>query len=302
MRLKKFNFKLKDKIEVEKTKNQKYRFIEHILFPPKSVNLEKLRSSLSNKTVLITGASYGIGEELAYLLAMDSIHLILVGRTEEKLNLVKKTVESNGATAEVQALDLRNEEQLDSFIEALISREKGIDVFVSNAGKSIRRSIYDSLDREHDFERTMAINYHVPVKLCLALIPILEKNNGQIINISAINVLIEPMPEWAAYQASKSAFDQWFRSVVPEVNARGIATSTIYLPLVKTRMITPTKAYDKMPAMKAPHVARLIGKMIVHRKRIHKPWWLKFAEQGSFLFRRPIQAHLRRKYKKDTNA
>jgi hypothetical protein len=67
-------------------------------------------------------------------------------------------------------------------------------------------------------------------------------------------------------------------------------------------MIAPTKAYDKMPAMKASHVARLIGKMIIGRKRIHKPWWLKFAEQGSFLFRRPMQAHLRRKYKKDANA
>ena len=133
-------------------------------------------------------------------------------RTEEKLNLVKNEVESKGATAEVRALDLRNEEQLEAFILGLTLREKSIDVFVSNAGKSIRRSIYESLDRGHDFERTMAINYYVPVKICLALIPILERNSGHILNISAINVLIEPMPEWAAYQASKSAFDQWFRS------------------------------------------------------------------------------------------
>lgn len=103
----------------------------------------------------------------------------------------------------------------------------GLDVIVSNAGKSIRRSIHDSLDRYHDFTRTMAINYFAPVRLLLSIIPLLEKNKGQIINVSTINALLLPIPYWAAYQASKGAFDTWFRSVAPELNAIGIATTTI---------------------------------------------------------------------------
>jgi NAD(P)-dependent dehydrogenase (short-subunit alcohol dehydrogenase family) len=57
----------------------------------------------------------------------------------------------------------------------------------------------------------MALNYHAPVRLLLRLVPRLRERRGQIVNVSALNLLMNPMPYWAAYQASKSAFDQWLR-------------------------------------------------------------------------------------------
>ncbi len=264
---------------------QKYSLIEHLLFPPTRLNASKLKNQLNGKVVLITGASYGIGESLSRLLAHTNAHLILVGRTREKLIEVQKSIQSEGGSAEIFPVDLRNDDEIQSLIRHL-NALPSLDVFVNNAGKSIRRPLVESLDRYHDFSRTMAINYEAPVKLMLALLPQLQKSQGHVINISAINVLIAPAPYWAAYQASKTAFDQWFRSATPEIEHLKINTSTIYLPLVKTRMIAPTSSYDKMPAMTPEHVAKIIGKCIANKKRIHKPWWSFFGELGSVLFRR----------------
>jgi NAD(P)-dependent dehydrogenase (short-subunit alcohol dehydrogenase family) len=172
-------------------------------------------------------------------------------------------------------------------IEQLHQRPKGIDIVVSNAGKSIRRSIFDSLDRFHDFGRTMNLNYFGPVQLMLSLIPDLVARQGHVINISAVNVLLAPLPMWSAYQASKTAFDQWFRTVAPELNARGVRTTSIYLPLVRTRMIEPTEAYKNMPAMQPEDVAHLICQALYSRRRTYAPWWLIVGQLASVLFRWP---------------
>lgn len=266
--------------------SRKYSLLEHVLFPKKRLNREKLFKKLENKTVLITGATFGIGEQLSLLLAQSNAKLILVGRTEEKLQILKTQIENLGGAAQIIPTNLTVENDIQNLINILLELPNGIDYFISNAGRSIRRSINESLDRFHDFERTMAINYYAPVKLMLKLIPILKKNKAQVINVSAINVLLAPAPKWAAYQASKVAFDHWFRCVLPELKVDNVVCTTIYLPLVKTRMIAPTKAYDKMPAMKPEEVAKLIGKYMLNRKRKFQPWWLIYGQLGSVLFRR----------------
>jgi len=267
------------------TDSRKYSLLEHVLFPKKRLNCKKLFKKLEGKTVLITGATFGIGEQLSLLLAESGIQLILVGRTEDKLGLLKNQIEKIGGRAQIIPTNLTDENEIQNLIDILLKLPNGLDYFISNAGRSIRRSINDSLDRFHDFERTMDLNYYAPVKLMLKLIPMLKKNSAQVINVSAINVLLTPAPKWSAYQASKVAFDHWFRSVGPELKVDNVACSTIYLPLVKTRMIAPTKAYDKMPAMKPEEVAKLIGKYLLTRKRIFQPWWLIYGQLASILFR-----------------
>lgn len=261
--------------------------IERLLFfPLLRVNQAKLQQQLAGKRVLITGASYGIGECLAARLAGTGVHLLLVARTAEKLQEVQQRVAAKGGRADIFACDLTNTTEVQALLVQL-QQVGAIDIVVNNAGKSIRRSIFASLDRFHDFTRTMNLNYFGPVQLLLGLIPGLVAQRGQVINISAINVLLAPMPMWAAYQASKSAFDQWLRSVAPELNARGVATTTIYLPLVRTRMIEPTAAYKNMPAMQPEEVAALICRAMLSRQQTYMPWWLPAAQLASLLFRRP---------------
>lgn len=264
---------------------KKYNWLERILFLPTFINKEKLKRELRGKTILITGASSGIGKELSYFLADLEVHLILVARREEILGTMKDEIERKTARVSVYRADLREQNEVEGLLSFIQNSPNGLDIIVSNAGKSIKRSIYDSLDRYHDFQRTMSVNYFAPVQLLLSLIPNLEKNGGQIIQISTINTMLLPFPYWAAYQASKSAFDTWFQAAAPELNARGISTTSIYLPLVRTPMILPTKEYRTMPAMNPEHVAQIVSKSMYTKKKKYRPWWLIIGQVTSVLFR-----------------
>ncbi len=268
-----------------------YSLLEHLLFPPARFDEGRLAEAVNGKTVLITGASFGIGESVVKLLAKTAAHLILVARTAEKLDQIKKNIESEIPASRVTifAVDLTNDEAVETLLNDLRELPNGVDVFINNAGKSIRRPLVESLDRFHDYTRTMSLNYFAPVKLSLALVPVLRKTRGQIINISAVNVLLMPAPFWTAYQSSKTAFDQWFRCAAPELEAVAIAPTSIYLPLVRTRMIEPTAEYKTAPAMSPDHVARIVCRSIYTRRRIFKPWWLIFGQIASVVFRRPSE-------------
>ncbi|TFD95971.1 SDR family NAD(P)-dependent oxidoreductase [Jeotgalibacillus sp. R-1-5s-1] len=254
------------------------------MFPHRPLHKKKLRSHLKGKTVVITGASSGIGEQTATLFAGPEVHLILIARREDKLQAIKKDLIKKGAHVTIMSADLRDDAELNKVTHELLQLER-LDVLVSNAGLSINRSLEASQDRFHDFTRTMAINYFAPVKLVLELMPLLAKSKGQIINVSTINAILSPLSGWAAYQSSKGAFDIWFRSSEIELNRLGIRTSTVYFPLVRTPMIEPTASYRKAPAMHAEHAAELIGRLIICNKKIHKPWWLLPGQVASVFVR-----------------
>ncbi len=246
-----------------------------LFFPFLWFSRARLQQRLAGKTVLITGASFGIGESLAEILAETKAHLLLVARTADKLLEVKQKVEARGGRADVFPCDLTNATAVHALLQQFLQLPNGIDVVVNNAGKSIRRSIFDSLDRFHDFSRTMNLNYFGPVQLLLCAHSRPGCSPGpRDQRFGDERPPGQRLPRWAAYQASKSAFDQWFRCVAPELNASCVATTSIYLPLVRTRMIEPTKEYRHVPAMRPEQVAHLICRAINSRRRWYGPWWL----------------------------
>ncbi len=257
-------------------------FLSNVLFPIFKPDFSRLAQRLHHKTIIITGASYGIGEALSYILADIDCRLILLARTTEKLQTIQHQLSTKKAQIEIFPIDLRNNEQIDHFLNHIENNQ--IDILINNAGHSICRPIMQSLHRLHDFERTMQLNYFAPVKLCLALIPKLQQTLGQIINVSAINVLLAPTVNWAAYQASKTAFDQWLRCASAELENQNIKISTAYLPLVRTRMIEPTKLYDHVPALQPQQAATIICRLLLTRKHHYKPWWTIPAQLASVLF------------------
>ena len=263
-------------------------FLEWLLFPRVSLSEARLRRALAGKTVLITGASYGIGEGVARIAAAAGARVLLVARTADKLEALTAEIRSGGGEAVALPSDLTDA----ASTEALAARleELAPDIVVSNAGKSIRRPLFQSLDRFHDIGRTIGVNYLGPARLALAAIPGLVERKGQLINVSAANVLLLPAPYWAAYQASKTAFDQWLRCAAPELRARGVAVTSVYLPLVRTRMIAPTAIYAEAPAMAPEQAARLVLRMMLTRQAQWRPWWLPPAHLASALFRRPWEA------------
>lgn len=263
-------------------KNDLISIIERILFPSVKINKTLLTQKLQNKTIVITGGSFGIGEQLCRQLAEIDCQLILVARTTEKLKQIQQELLNKPATIHIFSANLSDEFQLDQLIIYL--QNYSIDIVINNAGKSICRPIMKSLDRYHDFQRTMQLNYFSPVKLCLALIPQLQRNKGHFINISAVNVLLAPTVYWAAYQASKAAFDQWLRCAQAELLINEIKVSTAYLPLVKTRMIEPTAAYQHVPTMSRQQAADHICQLMINQKEYYKPWWALLGQLSSVFF------------------
>ena len=224
-------------------------------------DLHKDRSfagAVNGKTVVITGASSGIGKAAALKIAAAGGIPLLVARTVEKLEEVRAEIEAAGGTAHVYSADLSDYDSIDAVVERIFSDHASVDVLVNNAGRSIRRSVALSYDRFHDYERTIKLNYLGTIKLILGLLPHMrQKRSGHIVNVSSIGVQTSP-PRFSAYVASKSALDAWTRVVSSEVIGDGVTFTTIHMPLVRTPMIAPTKLYDHFPTISPDEAADLI--------------------------------------------
>jgi NAD(P)-dependent dehydrogenase (short-subunit alcohol dehydrogenase family) len=150
-------------------------------------------------------------------------------------------------------------------VQRVVKDHGSVDVLINNAGRSIRRSVLASLDRFHDFERTMRLNYFGAVALILAAIPgMRERGNGHIVNISSIGAQAYP-PRFAAYVASKNALDAFSKCFEPEVAADGIAITTIHMPLVRTPMIEPTGLYRNFPTISPDEAAEMVVEALIKR-------------------------------------
>jgi NAD(P)-dependent dehydrogenase (short-subunit alcohol dehydrogenase family) len=218
--------------------------------------------AINGKTVVITGASSGIGRAAALKIAAAGGIPILVARTQEKLDEVKAEIEGAGGTAYAYTADLSEYDSIDAVVEKIFSDHASVDVLVNNAGRSIRRSVALSYDRFHDYERTIKLNYLGTVKLILGLLPHMrDKKSGHIVNVSSIGVQTNP-PRFSAYVASKSALDAFTRVASSETIGDNVTFTTIHMPLVRTPMIAPTKMYDSFPTISPDEAADLICEAI----------------------------------------
>lgn len=227
------------------------------------------QQNVKGKVALITGASSGIGLTIAKRIAAAGAHVLLVARTQETLEEVKAEIEQKGWHASIFPCDLTDMNAIDELSKQVMAHVDHVDYLINNAGRSIRRAVHESYDRFHDFERTMQLNYFGAVRLVLNLLPhMIKRKNGQIINISSIGVLANAT-RFSAYVASKAALDAFSRCLSAEVLKHKISITSIYMPLVRTPMIAPTKIYKYVPTLSPDEAADLIVYAIVKRpKRI----------------------------------
>jgi len=205
--------------------------------------------AIDGRTVIITGASSGIGRATALKVAAAGGIPLLVARGVEKLEALREEIEALGGTAQVYSADLSDMASIDDVVARMLADHPAIDFLVNNAGRSIRRSIKLSEDRFHDFERTIQLNYFGAIKMIMALLPHWrERKSGHVVNVSSIGVQTNP-PRFSAYVASKAALDSWTRVVASEVVGDGITFTT---------MIAPTKLYDHFPTISPDEAADLI--------------------------------------------
>jgi thioester reductase-like protein len=231
-----------------------------------------LARALHGRTVMITGASSGIGRATALRIGSAGGRVVLVARGVEKLEQTKQEIADLGGTAFVHRCDLSDLSDIERMAKEVLEERGRVDILVNNAGRSIRRSVALSYDRMHDYERTMQLNYFGAVRLILALLPVMRqagpdgRKGGHIINVSSIGVQTNT-PRFSAYVASKAALDAFARCIASEVREDGVHITTVYMPLVRTPMIAPTKMYDRFPAMTPNEAADMICRAIVEKPK-----------------------------------
>ncbi|MET0839591.1 MAG: SDR family NAD(P)-dependent oxidoreductase [Marmoricola sp.] len=237
----------------------------HLVAPVARLTGSPLPSPLVGRTVLVTGASSGVGEASAKAVAACGATVLCVARRPGELDRVVGEIESAGGSSYGYVCDLTDPTATDTLVERVLAEHGAVDMLVNNAGRSIRRSLEFSYDRMHDFERTMAINYFGPVRLVLGLLPAMrEQRFGHVVNIVTWGVQLKA-PKFTAYIASKTALDTFSRIAGRETWSDNVTFTNLRLDLVRTDMIVATDAYRRAPAKSPERAAALVVRALEDR-------------------------------------
>jgi NADP-dependent 3-hydroxy acid dehydrogenase YdfG len=160
-------------------------------------------SNLNGKVIIITGASSGIGEATAKLLAKNGARVVLGARRTDRLEAIVKDIHSDGGIAEYQALDVTQRSQLEAIVQFAQSKFDRVDVLINNAGVMLLSAL-DRLKVE-EWDRTIDVNIKGVLYGIAAALPVMKaQKSGQIINLSSIGGHAVS-PTAAVYCATKFA-------------------------------------------------------------------------------------------------
>jgi NAD(P)-dependent dehydrogenase (short-subunit alcohol dehydrogenase family) len=188
--------------------------------------------SFKGKTVLITGASRGLGLVLARAFAREGARLVICSREATVLEHARESLEALGATVLAVPADVTLRDEVALLVRAAVERFGGVDVLVNNAGR-IEVGPLDAMTDE-DFERAMATHFWGPLNLMRAVVPSMRhRGGGRIVNISSIGGLIA-VPHLVAYSASKFALGGLSEGFGAELAKDGIRVTTVYPGLMRT--------------------------------------------------------------------
>ncbi|MCK5732370.1 MAG: SDR family oxidoreductase [Tenericutes bacterium] len=209
---------------------------------------------------LITGASSGIGKELAYTLSNEGYDLILVARREKKLIEIKNQIELNGTQVIVKSFDLSNLENCISLFDEVKNYQ--INLFINNAGFGLV-GLFENTDL--DTELSM-VNLNVVTLQVLTKLYIQNYKEGTVVNIGSIAGCL-PTPSLSVYAASKAYVYNFSRAVDYELrrNNKAIRVLTVLPGPVKTEFANVAKSKINR-GMEANMCARIIVKGIKKQK------------------------------------
>ncbi|WNG39884.1 SDR family oxidoreductase [Archangium violaceum] len=175
---------------------------------------------MRGKTAVITGASSGIGEELAVALAARGAQVVLAARGEESLARVKQRCEQAGGRALVVPTDVSDPEACGRLVARAVEAFGGIDYLVNNAGLVMRARFEDVTDLSL-FERIMRVNYLGAVYCTHHALPHVKARRGLLVAVSSLTGK-SGVPTRTGYSASKHAMQGFFDSLRIELSGTGV--------------------------------------------------------------------------------
>jgi short-subunit dehydrogenase len=229
----------------------------------------------SNKVVIITGASAGIGHHLALQLADQGALIVLAARTVEKLEDIAEQCRQRGAQALVVPTNVALKHQCKKLIEETVKEYGSIDTLINNAGISMWARFEDIKDLSL-MEQIMRVNYFGSIYCTYYALPYLKKARGRIVGISSLTGKAG-VPTRTGYAASKHAMAGFFDSLRIELADYGISVTMIYPGFVATQVRKQAFGADGKPLERSPlresevmtaeSCAQLILKAAAQRKR-----------------------------------
>ena len=233
------------------------------------------KSHFLQKAVIITGASAGIGRELALMLAEQGAWLALAARNAEKLEEVAAQCRQRGVKAVVVPIDVTEQSQCRNLIERTVAEYSRIDVLINNAGISMWAR-FDEISDLSLIEQIMRVNYFGSVYCTHYALPFLKQTQGRIVGISSLTGKTG-VPTRSGYAASKHAMAGFFDTLRIELADYGVSVTMIYPGFVATEVRQRAFAMDGKPlgispvredkVMTVDTCARLIVKAAAQRKR-----------------------------------
>ncbi len=203
--------------------------------------------SLKDKIALITGASRGIGEEIAKTLAEYGAHCILVSRKEEALQEVVAKIEANGGSAEAMACHMGHLDQIENLYKVIGEKHGRLDILVNNAATNPFFGNITDVD-EGIWDKTLGVNLKGPffmTKFAAGLM--MKSGGGSVVNVASINA-VSPAPFQGVYSITKAAMVSMTKAFAQELAGWNIRVNALLPGLTKTKfasaLIDNKEIYD----------------------------------------------------------
>jgi short-subunit dehydrogenase len=219
---------------------------------------------LAGKTVVVTGASRGIGQAVARALARKGCRLLLTALEQEEVGRLAQELEASGIAVSFHAGDLASDEGMRSFVDWVRSRGDPPDVLVNNAGGG-RFGRFASSPWS-DIERTLILNALVPTRLIHELLPLLTRRpEAAILNISSAVARL-PYPGLAAYGACKGYLSSLSESLACELSGTRVRILCVHPGFTRTHFMSSAGMdmsrvpdwFIRPPEAVAAHVIRIL--------------------------------------------
>ncbi len=216
-------------------------------------------NELAGQIAVVTGAGRGIGEAIARRLAAMGATVVLIARDTSQIERVRQEIAAAGGIAEAAPCDLQKEDEIDALGKRIRSTYARCDILVNNAGIGNQGKPLHQMAVE-DWDKLMATNLRAPFLMIRALAPfMIEAARGHIVNISSLAGK-NPLPNGAAYSASKWGLNGLTYSVAEELRAHGIRVSAVAPGSVNTRFGSGAK--DGSKKIQPEDIARVVAMIV----------------------------------------
>jgi len=239
----------------------------------KKFKRESERNKLKDSVVIITGASEGIGKELAIEFAKQGSKIVLASRSIEKLEKVEKELKEKYVNCEVISVptDVSKNDDCINLIETALENFNKIDILINNAGIVTYEYFYNTSNEE--IKKILDVNYWGIIYCTKAVLPYMMKNKkGKIVNVSSI-VGKRAMPGMLAYSSSKFAIQAIGEGLRSELRKYGIGVTTVCPTATKTELINNALSkrvkFSGNTGMSANKVAKETINAMLENKREH---------------------------------